>query len=322
MGSKRHVITKLPVKSTDQWLGWRREDVITASVIAALFGLHPRQTIYGLFHQANGLIVPDESNDAIERGHDFEDVIAKRFNRRHPTWKVIRPRTYFRDTLRRIGGTPDFFIKRPDVHGRGVLECKSVAPHVFRKYWTETTPPMWVTLQTLCYMMLTHATYGYVAALIADGFRYELHEYEIHRNASAERRIHEAVDDFWHHVSIGKTPNPDYSRDGALIAMMNPVTTEGTTIDLRHDNHLPDLLDERARLKQQMDDARKRCEAIDAELKHKMGDAEAALINGWRVTCREVHKKEFTVGATSYRQLRAVRDETFRAEAVEKDSAA
>jgi predicted phage-related endonuclease len=304
-------IERRPIINIEEWLAWRRTDVLTASRVAGLFGLHPRETPYSLFQRAHGVILPEDEGDVTsrQRGLDFEDLIGRRFQREHPELKLKRAGVYLRDPVRKFGGTPDFFLRSP-AHQRGVLECKSVAPFVFKKYWTEYEPPRWIIMQTLVQMMLAQATFGWIAACIVDGYRYDLHCYEVPRHAGAERRILDAIESFWHCVENNKVPEPDYARDGALIAAMNQSTTEGKTVDLRHDNRLPEILDERARLKQEIDDAKARCEEIENEIRGKIGDAEAALVTGWRLTCKEIKEsvvKEYTRKA--YRQLRATRDE-------------
>lgn len=306
-------IERKRITSIQEWLEWRSEDVITASVAGALFGLHPRETIYGLFQQARGIAMPAPDPGMItsrQRGLIFEDAVARVFQERHPRLRVRKSNVYLRDSARRMGATPDYFLTDTGNHHRGIMQCKTVAPFVFRKYWTAERPPTWIVLQTLVEMMLAQASFGVIAALEIDGYKFEFHEYPVERHAAAEQRIYDAVAEFWRNVELGHEPKPDYSKDGALIAAMNATVKPGTTIDLRHDNMLPELLDERARLAQEIEDRRTRKDAVDSEIKAKIGEHETALVTGWRLTCKEINKKEFTVKATSFRQLRATREET------------
>src|SRR5262249_27113495 len=128
---------------------------ITGSVTGALFHLHPRETIYGLANRLQGAPVPEvRDNAAIQRGLDLEETVARMWQRRHPDQKISRNRFYLRDPDRGFGCTPDYLITTSD-RRKGVLECKTVAPQIFRKYWTETTAPMWIALQCLAQMMFT-----------------------------------------------------------------------------------------------------------------------------------------------------------------------
>src|SRR5262245_87822 len=82
---------------------------ITASTVGALFGFHPRETIYGLANRLLGAPVPEvRDTSAIQRGHDLEEVVAKWYARRHPDQKVSRCRHYLRDPGRRFGCSADF----------------------------------------------------------------------------------------------------------------------------------------------------------------------------------------------------------------------
>jgi predicted phage-related endonuclease len=307
--AKRQLIERKPITDIETWLEWRKED-ITASIVGALFGLHPYETHYGLYARAMGAPPPDIKDwVSRQRGLIFEDAVGRTFQLKHPSMRVRKGHVYLRMPERRLGATPDYFLRRDD-GTRGVLQCKTVAPFVFKKYWTAERPPTWIVLQVLLEMMLAQASFGYIAALEIDGYKFEFHEYPVERHPTAERRIYDAVEEFWRNVSIGKVPEPDYSRDGALLAAMNAHAIPGTTVDLRHDNMLPELLDERARLAQEIRDKEARKDEIETEIKAKIGEAETALVTGWRVSCKEIHKKEYTVKATSYRSLRATREET------------
>ena len=46
-------IERWAITSEAEWLEWRRNDV-TASVVGALFGLHPYETVFGLYARATG----------------------------------------------------------------------------------------------------------------------------------------------------------------------------------------------------------------------------------------------------------------------------
>jgi len=142
------------------------------------------------------------------------------------------------------------------------------------------------------------------------------------RHPVAEDRILQAVADFWRDIDAGRIPQPDFSRDGALIRAMHNTTTPGKTVDLRSDNRLPSLLEERERLRERIRAAKDEEERIENEIRDKLSDAEVALVTGWRLTCKEITRKEHVVKETKFRQLRATREEGFGAEADAADTPA
>ncbi|PWT89277.1 MAG: endonuclease [Acidobacteria bacterium] len=306
-------IKRLRITSEKDWLRWRQKE-ITASVIGAIWGLHPYETIYGLHAKVSGMKLPaGRDNTVMARGRELQELTGRYVARAHPRWKIRACDYYLRDTKRRFGGTPDFFV-RTDTGRKGLVEAKTVATAQFRQHWAHGVPP-WIALQTLTCAMLARAEFAIVAALeIKSWGPPELHEFVVPRHPAAEQRILEGVAAFWSDIDAGRIPNPDYSRDRGLIMASLPAAIKGKTVDLSSDNRMPELLRERAKLKQQIDEAQEALDAIETEAKDKIGDAEIAIVNGWRVTLKEISKKEHVVKATTYRQLRAIRDEIERAD--------
>jgi predicted phage-related endonuclease len=320
-GLVRMRIEKRLIISTDEWLSWRRGDV-TAHNVAALVGMHPRETIYGLWSRVTGAPLPDdEDNLLMKRGRRYELLIGEDARAKHPTWKITKNKFYYRDPARRLGATPDFLIRTGDGH-RGVLQAKTVVPQIFKQYWSEDDCPLWIKLQVLLEMILTRSSFGIVGALVIGPYNDDYHEYPIPRHEGAEERILRAAEKFWRDIDAGRMPEPDYAKDGRLIAAMNPHTTKGKQIDLRHDNELPELLDKFEKAKAECDQAEARKEELQTEIKAKIGDAEYAIVDGWKVSLKEISKREHVVRATTYRQLRIVREEPAAHEIEKKGEAA
>lgn len=299
-------VQRIPVTDRESWLEMRKRDV-TASVIGALFGLHPYETPLGLFVEKSGVEMPEIDNAVLRRGRLLEGAVAQAVAEERPTWKITKATEYLRDPKARIGATPDFYIAG-DPRGCGVMQAKTVAPSVYRKEWTEDSPPFWIVLQNATEMMLADVTWGAIAALVVDPWKLDLHIYEVPRHAAAEKKLRDAVAQFWADVEAGREPKTDYARDGDLLSMLYPTSAPGKTIDLTGDNFAPTLLDEREKLSQVIKDADTRKDEIETELKSKLGDAEAALISGWRLSWKTQHRKEYTVKASSFRVMRASRE--------------
>ncbi|MDB5612106.1 MAG: putative conserved phage protein [Bradyrhizobium sp.] len=299
-------IERIAVTDRESWLAERKKDV-TASVIGALFGLHPYQTPLGLFLEKTGFDMPEIDNAVLRRGRLLESAVAQAVAEERPTWKITKATEYLRDPKARIGATPDFYIAG-DPRGRGVLQAKTVAPSVYRKEWTEDSPPFWIVLQNATEMMLADTAWGVIAALVVDPWKLDLHIYEVPRHPAAEKKLRDAVAQFWADVEAGREPKTDHARDGELMSLLYPASAPGKTIDLTGDNFAPTLLDEREKLAQVIKDADARKDEIETELKAKLGDAEAALINGWRLSWKTQHRKAYEVKAASFRVMRASRE--------------
>jgi len=121
------------ITSRDEWLRWRRQDV-TASVVGALFGVHPYTTALRIYAEKRGVEFPDADNKTMRRGRWLEPAVATAVEEERPDWKLRAPRLYLRDPDLRLGCTPDYFIEG-DPRGLGVLQCKTVAPSVYARDW-------------------------------------------------------------------------------------------------------------------------------------------------------------------------------------------
>jgi predicted phage-related endonuclease len=249
-------------------------------------------------------------NQMLERGNDFQEPATKRVEKLRPTWRITRNKNHYVDRLNRIAAIPDNLVEAPERKGVGCLEIKVVTNTVFKKQWLNDTPPLMHLLQLTGQMMLVpNCTWGAIGALVVGEFKYETHVYEIERNRQAEIRLRTAIAEFWKKFDAGDHPAVDFERDGALIEMLNAVETPGKVIDLTRDNEIGDLLERREILRITADDVGKRLKTVEAEIKNKIGDAEIALCNDWRVSFKTISKKAYSVAASSYRQLRATRQE-------------
>ncbi len=295
-----------PFTSTEEWLEIRaRFNDVTASTIGALFGLHPHMTLAKLYALKAGLVTDDQkTNTAMRRGHALEEHVARVVAKMHPEWTVVHNDFYLHDPERRLGATPDYFIRK-EGDEYGVLQIKTVSESAYRKHWADATPPTWIGLQAATEMMLANASFGVVAVMrVGEWAAFdEVELFDVPRHRRAEQRILDTVKAFWASVAADIEPSIDYERDADLIALLYPHETPGKTVDLSTDNSILDVLADRARLKAEIAVAERALKICDTEIKAKMGDAEIALLPDWRITLKTVDRKGFTVDPTSFRQL-------------------
>lgn len=302
--------TDLSLLTRDQWLALRRDDV-TASDVGALLGFHPYRTMRGLYEDKAGEPVPDLDSPVLRRGRLLEDAVAIACMEARPDLKIEKANEYVRDQTLRLGATPDFYVTRvgSDPVGQlGVMQAKTVSPFVFKREWTPELPPPHIVLQCLQEMMLTNRSFGLVAALEISDPHFPLHVYEIPRHPRAEASIKEAAVEFWRRVREGDAPPMDYTRDGALIARLFAAEQGGKEIDLTRDNRIAELIESRDGLASAIKSATEERQAVEAEIKDKIGDAAIALCPGGRViTWKSQHRKASVIPASTFRVLRVSR---------------
>jgi predicted phage-related endonuclease len=292
-----------------------RERDITASVIGALFGLSPYETAAGLYAQKSGVQMPQPSSEVLRRGQVLEDAVANAARIDRPGWAIVEAAEYLRRDLvtmpdgstRGIGATPDFYLT--DERGRkGVLQAKTVAPSAFAREWTSETPPTWIALQTATEAMLAEVDIGWIGALVLDPFALPLHLYEVPRIPDAERRLVQAVTKFWEDFAQERPPRIDYERDARLMQVLYPREVPGKEVDLRGDNRVQELLIDREILMAEIKAREAAKAAAETELREKIGDAESAIVRGWRISLKEIVVKEHVRKESRSRRFYISRD--------------
>lgn len=278
-------IERIPIENRDQWLALRQSDV-TASIAGALLGVHPYSTAYGLYLLKKGMIDEDpEETGPMRRGRLLEPVAVQMLREDRPDWTIEEYPIgyYYRDPAARIGATPDVFAINE--HGRpGIVQLKSVEPSVFRREWkTESgliEPPLWIVVQAILETYLTGREWAAVAPLVV-GFGLDLPIIDIPIHAGIFARIKLEVDQFWQRIAEGRGYDPDYARDGSLIAQLYP-QDNGVEIDLSADNETPLFVD-------QLESARAAKKVAETDEKvaktaiaSKMGKASIALLSDGR----------------------------------------
>lgn len=300
------------IRPTDRaaWHAARQKD-ITASQIGALFGEHEWTTMFGLWALKTGRVQRDEGEtEAIQRGRLLEPVAVQLLRERYRDWRIehnAAENIYYRDPAHRLGATPDVIAWAPD-RGQGVVQIKSVEASTYRRKWLDEDgnpePPMWIALQATLEAYLTGSTWAAVAPLVVSyGLEMPLIEVPIFPGVIDAMRRKSA--EFWENVANGIEPQPDYSRDGALIERIYGQGDPEHEVDLSGDNRIPELIAARRGLARDVSDAKAQIEAIDAEVKAKLGDAHRAWLGGGKsITWKPTRRDGFFVEPTTIRALR------------------
>ena len=137
-----------------EWLERRRHH-ITASRIAALFGLHPFLSLDGLVAELLGQS-GEVPNSSMRDGHILEAGFPYAVNADGKPWDLVKANTYHWLPEHRLGATPDFWIGDD-----GLLQAKTASVQQWEK-WRGTIPAAY-TLQTLTEMIVTGRSWGVLA---------------------------------------------------------------------------------------------------------------------------------------------------------------
>ena len=288
----------------------RRLDVTASAGVPALFHVHPYVTPLRVYMEKRGVDFDQSDNPAMQRGRWLEPSVARAVCDQRPEWLVEPAGIYLRDAKRRLGTTPDFFI-RGDTRGLGVLQVKSVAPSVFEDKWFGgDAVPRWIEIQNATEVMLAEAffglpCFGVIAALTVEPFNMRCAVFEQKRDYELEAEILKRVAAFWTDVGLGREPTPDFEKDREVIEALHPSEQPGKTRDFGHSNIVRELLDKRAGIKSRMALDKAECDVIETEIRYLLGDAEyASGLPGWRITYRVEQRKGYTVEPSSSRVLR------------------
>ncbi len=311
------------IEDRASWLAMRQSDV-TASVAAALVGVHPWQTAFGLHMLKSGQAHEEvDSEPRIEgdriifppaaRGLSFERVVIEHVQALRPDWTIDYPLArYWRLPGSRIGCTPDALAADPARPGFGVVQVKTTSDFVFGKEWTDpdtrdVTIPLWIAIQAMVEAKVTGASWAAVAVMMT-GLRTETVLIDIPIHNALWQRLQGEVALFWDRVAAGTPPDPDYNRDGALIARLY-ADSDGDTITIEGDKaeRLSIVLMQREALKAREADgnaANKDRKPLDAEIIHILGNAEAGrLPDGRIIKARTTRRDGYQVAPTSYRTV-------------------
>jgi predicted phage-related endonuclease len=305
------VVERIRIESEQQWreLPQRRQD-LTASVVAAPLGLHTWVTPAEIYAEKTGRGVPGKKvSSVLRRGKQLEPLFLPLLRQQFPDCRIEPADEYLREPENRLGATPDVYMHRPD----GALvnvQLKTTGRTSFGKHWVDG-PPLWVTLQALCEASLADAVESIVAVMVIDEWSAldTLELFTVPRHATSEARLRTTSVEFWKAIAENRMPAFDYLRDAKLIAALWPKTVAGKTIDLGADNLLPVLLEEHEKIVGEIKSREERKDAIAAEVRAKMEDAEVGIIGGWLITLREVIRKAHAVKESKTRQLRIKRVE-------------
>lgn len=272
----------IPITSESMWLELRKND-LTSTEISALFGLCPYHTKFELYHaKRDGIILPFKENERMKDGKDMEVFAANKVAKKNG-WTVRPLQVYARIPELRLGASFDFEVTCPK-RGKGILEIKAVDYFRHKQNWSVDEIPPHIEIQARDQMLCADEYSWCVVAAFTS--IYDHHEYIFERDYEFEEGLITASKSFWHDVDNGLAPEPDFTKDAAVIAALYK-NAGGDAVDLSGDNHLSDLLAQYLHATAEEKSWDEKRDALKAEIHFKMGERakgftpEYAVDTGW-----------------------------------------
>lgn len=236
--------------SHEEWLEMRKTG-IGGSEAAAVLGLNPYTSAYGLYHEKLSLAAPFEGNDKTRLGTDLEEYVAKRFaeimSERGMPLKVNRLNAILRSREN------PFMVADVDrmIVGENVgLECKTTTNNDNYDFESGEYPLYW-RCQILHYMAVTGAKHWYLCVLDLSCGRVSV--IEIERDEGDIAALVEGERNFWeNHIQKRICPSPDGSkRNEEILKTKYPSADENLpTVDLiGYEKELSELTELKAKIK-------------------------------------------------------------------------
>lgn len=277
-----------------------------ASDAATVLGVNPYESAYTLFQRLSGNVPFPEDNEYMTWGRLLEDVIAMRYAELHRValrnpntrsslggW-LLRSRKY-----PWLYATPD--RDGTDERGPLLIEIKTGGERTAADW--DGNAPVHYQVQLQQQMLVTGVRRGVLCGLLG-GNDFRVFEYEF--DAAFCEQLIRHTRAFWKRVESGDEPEPDDSP--STYHTLRAMSQEGRAVELPTQVYEwwqeVELLGSRiSDLDQQRQELKRRVAAYMGRATHGVfASADFGALGC--ITFKEVQRGEYTVPATTYRQLR------------------
>jgi putative phage-type endonuclease len=282
------------------WHAQRRQG-IGASDAAAILGVHPYQSLIGLWGEKTGRIQPDDlsGNEAVRFGTLLEPIVlselAERTGRQVTPWP--QDQVVISEDHPWLRCTPDASQVDAD-RGQGLVEAKTANLFAGRDWSDE--PPLHYQVQLQHQMAVTGDAWGTLCALIG-GQRFVW--FDCDRNQSFIDTLLEQEERFWWHVTHDTQPEAEGSVACTDALRRLYPDDNGEVIELPAEAaHWDGRL--RA-IKDAIKDLESEKRTLENQLKAAIGEATVGVLpDGSEYSYRTQSRKEHVVAASTFRVLR------------------
>lgn len=275
----------IPFTTEADWLKARQQDV-TSTESAALFGMSPYITRFELWHRKKHGGAPDfQTNARMDWGNRLEAAIAQGIAAEQG-WEIRPMKEYFRLPDLRIGSSFDFVITNHPSGQPAHLEIKNVDYLAYRDGWLVEDDgliqaPEQIEMQVQHQMLCSGFPRSYIGALIG-GNRGVVVERE--RDDTVIAAIRHRIAQFWASVDAGIEPPPVMPEDADAVIRLNQHAEPGKILDASGDAEIARLVQEYKQRTAARDTADEDAKVLKAEILQRIGDAERVLLPNWTIS--------------------------------------
>lgn len=255
-----------------------RSKVIGGSDIAAVMGLSRWRTPLALWAEKTGRIKNDLSKfEAVEIGTELEEFVSRKFTRKTGIALRVDNRTFTHKKYPYMVAHIDRWVTGQDA----VFEAKTCSAWKEKEWGGEDIPTEYV-LQLNWYLGIVGKKTGYIAVLIG-GQKFDHKQIQFDQDLF-DKQV-EAARDFMENYVLKDIAPVAQAGDSDTLFGLFPVAKENTIrIDGQPGEQLNEWIEERSSCIEAIKHAEDECEALEAQIKQKLGESEAAETDKYKVT--------------------------------------
>ncbi|KDR25932.1 YqaJ viral recombinase family protein [Caballeronia zhejiangensis] len=273
-----------PANEAD-WLAMREQD-LTSTETAALFGCSPYLTKYELYLKKSGRLVEEfQETERTKWGRRLESAIAHGVAEDRAL--EVQPfKDYMRIPELRMGASFDFIILPGEGTKRGLMEIKNVDGLAFRRGWIEggddhdDEAPPHIEFQVQHQMEVADIDWCLIVALVGGNTPKVIAR---QRDREVGAMIRAEIAAFWKMIDDGIAPEPEFTKDGDALARLYR-DNDGSTIDLSDNARLTEVCRAYKQASVDAKEAATRKDAAKAELLTIIEHAKTIAADGFKIS--------------------------------------
>lgn len=301
----------LKFNTEKEWLAAKKVDV-TSTEIAAMFGLNPYKSRLRLWHEKAGIVESDfEESPFSLWGKRLQNAVGMGICEDEGWIGHDLTLFYITEPDLRAGTSLDMKVETAD-RGTGHLEIKTAESFDEAEGWGKNSAPIWYEfqMQMQLHMDFKNNKEFNFNCLGTLGRRQHINLIFREYDADLGAFIDEEIKEFWKSIKEDRPPEPDYSVDADLLAMIAKPVRKGEKRNMSLDNRAIELMhiyqeieDEAAPVKEKLKEIMEKKNSIKAEIHEKMGNAEIAIIGDYQVSAKVQFNEERFVPAHEFRRF-------------------